>query len=73
VVAAADGAGNVPGHAGAQQGAGSFNPVRIATHEHADIRRDVARARAWRDRLGYVFRGPGWAYQRSAAPEPLAA
>jgi sterol desaturase/sphingolipid hydroxylase (fatty acid hydroxylase superfamily) len=52
---------------------GSFNPMRIATHEHADILRDVARARTWRDRLGYVFRGPGWAYQRNAAPEPLAA
>jgi sterol desaturase/sphingolipid hydroxylase (fatty acid hydroxylase superfamily) len=52
---------------------GSFNPVRIATHEHADILRDVARAHTWRDRLGYVFRGPGWAYQRNAAPEPLAA
>jgi sterol desaturase/sphingolipid hydroxylase (fatty acid hydroxylase superfamily) len=52
---------------------GSFNPVRIATHEHADILRDVARARTWRDRLGYVFRGPGWAYQRNAAPRQLAA
>ena len=51
---------------------GSFNPVRIATHEHADILRDVARARTWRDRLGYVFRGPGWAYERHAALEPAA-
>ena len=48
---------------------GSFNPVRIATHEHADILRDVARARTWRDRLGYVFRGPGWAYERNAELE----
>jgi sterol desaturase/sphingolipid hydroxylase (fatty acid hydroxylase superfamily) len=38
------------------------NPLRIATHEHGDILRDVARARTWRDRLGYVVRGPGWAY-----------
>jgi hypothetical protein len=47
--------------------------VRIATHEHADILRDVARARTWRDRLGYVLRGPGWAYERNAALEPLRA
>ena len=39
----------------------TFNPVRIATHEQADILRDVARSRTWRDRLGYVLRGPGWA------------
>jgi sterol desaturase/sphingolipid hydroxylase (fatty acid hydroxylase superfamily) len=52
---------------------GTFNPARIATHEHADILRDVARSRTWRDRLGYVFRGPGWAYERNAALEPLRA
>jgi sterol desaturase/sphingolipid hydroxylase (fatty acid hydroxylase superfamily) len=51
----------------------SFDPVRIATHEHADILRDVARARTWRDRLGYVFRGPGWAYERRGELEPLRA
>jgi sterol desaturase/sphingolipid hydroxylase (fatty acid hydroxylase superfamily) len=50
---------------------GSFNLMRIATHEHADILRDVARSRTWRDRLSYVFRGPGWAYERSAALVPL--
>ena len=51
----------------------TFNPARIATHEHADILRDVARARTWRDRLGYVFRGPGWAYERNGTYEPLRA
>jgi sterol desaturase/sphingolipid hydroxylase (fatty acid hydroxylase superfamily) len=51
----------------------TFNPARIATHEHADILRDVARARTWRDRLGYVLRGPGWAYERNAALEPVRA
>jgi sterol desaturase/sphingolipid hydroxylase (fatty acid hydroxylase superfamily) len=51
----------------------TFNPARIATHEHAAILRDVARARTWRDRLGYVLRGPGWAYERNAALEPLRA
>ena len=51
----------------------TYNPARIATHEHADILRDVARSRTWRDRLGYVFRGPGWAYERNAELEPLRA
>ena len=53
----------------------TYNPVRIATHEHADILRDVARSDTWSDRLGFVLRGPGWAYQRHAErhePQPLA-
>lgn len=44
----------------------SFNPWRIATHEHADILADVRDARNWRDRLSFTLRGPGWAYQRHA-------
>ncbi|HEX7132426.1 MAG TPA: sterol desaturase family protein [Iamia sp.] len=53
----------------------TYNPVRIATHEHADILRDVARSDTWSDRLGFVLRGPGWAYQRHAErheSQPLA-
>jgi len=42
----------------------TFSPARIAAHEHADILRDVARSRTWRERLSYVIRGPGWAYRR---------
>jgi sterol desaturase/sphingolipid hydroxylase (fatty acid hydroxylase superfamily) len=42
----------------------TFNPVRIATHEYADIVSDVAQARTWSDRLSFVLRGPGWAYER---------
>ncbi len=42
----------------------TFNPVRIATHEYADIVSDVAGSTGWSDRLSYVLRGPGWAYQR---------
>ncbi|QYG95729.1 sterol desaturase family protein [Iamia sp. SCSIO 61187] len=49
---------------------GTFNPVRIATHEHVDILRDVAGSTTWSDRLGFVFRGPGWAYQRHTSPDP---
>jgi sterol desaturase/sphingolipid hydroxylase (fatty acid hydroxylase superfamily) len=40
----------------------TFNPLRIATHEYAEIARDVYGATTWRDRLSFVFRGPGWAY-----------
>jgi len=53
----------------------SFNPLRIATHEHADMLHDVRTSSTWRDRLGFVFRGPGWAYARRAAlaePAPAA-
>ncbi len=47
---------------------GTFNPLRVAAHEHAEMIRDIAGARTWRDRLSYVVRGPGWAYgQRTAA------
>jgi sterol desaturase/sphingolipid hydroxylase (fatty acid hydroxylase superfamily) len=42
----------------------TFNPIRIAVHEYVDIFRDVARSRNWADRLSFVFRGPGWAYDR---------
>jgi sterol desaturase/sphingolipid hydroxylase (fatty acid hydroxylase superfamily) len=44
----------------------SFNPIKVAFHEYADIVRDVARSETWRERLSFVFRGPGWAYRRHA-------
>ncbi|HMJ75670.1 MAG TPA: sterol desaturase family protein [Iamia sp.] len=53
----------------------TYNPAVIATHEHLDILRDVAHSDTWSDRLGFVLRGPGWAYQRHAErhePQPLA-
>jgi sterol desaturase/sphingolipid hydroxylase (fatty acid hydroxylase superfamily) len=45
----------------------TFEPARIATHEHADMLRDVAGSSTWRDRLSYVVRGPGWAYEQHRA------
>jgi sterol desaturase/sphingolipid hydroxylase (fatty acid hydroxylase superfamily) len=42
----------------------SYNPVTVATHEYRDIVRDVAGSKSWRDRLSFVLRGPGWAYER---------
>ena len=47
----------------------SFNPIKIAFHEYADIVKDVAESDNWRDRLSFVFRGPGWAYRRHAERE----
>lgn len=44
----------------------TFNPLTIASHEHRDIVRDVAASDNWKDRLSFVFRGPGWAYRRHA-------
>lgn len=46
----------------------SFNLGVIAFHEYAAIGRDVRAARTWSERLGYVFRGPGWEPAAPAAP-----
>ena len=54
----------------------SYNWARVATHEHADILRDVARSTTWRERLSYVVRGPGWAYEqhrKRGIQEPVSA
>ena len=42
----------------------TFNPLRVASHEYVSICRDVSRSTTWRDRLSFVLRGPGWAYDR---------
>jgi sterol desaturase/sphingolipid hydroxylase (fatty acid hydroxylase superfamily) len=47
----------------------TFDPVRIATHEYVDMAHDVASSDSWRDRLSYVFRGPGWADERRRDPQ----
>lgn len=38
----------------------THHPVRVAFHEYAAIGHDLRQARGWRERIGYVFRGPGW-------------
>ncbi len=45
----------------------TFNPLRIASHEHAEMLSDVARSTNWKDRLSFVLRGPGWAASRREA------
>jgi sterol desaturase/sphingolipid hydroxylase (fatty acid hydroxylase superfamily) len=55
---------------------GTFQPLRIVTHEYVDMFRDIAGCDTWRDRLSFVLRGPGWAYRRRAeraAGAPVAA
>ena len=50
----------------------TFNPLRIATHEYADIIRDVRRSTTWRERLAHVFAHPGWGKRRpESGQEPL--
>jgi sterol desaturase/sphingolipid hydroxylase (fatty acid hydroxylase superfamily) len=44
----------------------TFNPARVAGHEHFEMLRDVSQSDNWRDRLSFVLRGPGWAYRRHA-------
>lgn len=46
----------------------TFNPVRVAFHEYVDIWQDLKTARNWRERLGYLFRGPGWRPDDAPAP-----
>jgi sterol desaturase/sphingolipid hydroxylase (fatty acid hydroxylase superfamily) len=38
----------------------TFKPVRVAFHEYIAMWHDIRRAPRWRDKLGVVFRGPGW-------------
>ncbi|WP_435416770.1 sterol desaturase family protein [Parerythrobacter aurantius] len=45
---------------------GSFNPLRIATHEFREIWRDQLRGGiGWRHRLAYLFAPPGWSHDGS--------
>jgi sterol desaturase/sphingolipid hydroxylase (fatty acid hydroxylase superfamily) len=38
----------------------TFRPVRVAFHEYIAMWHDLKRARGVRNKLGVVFRGPGW-------------
>jgi sterol desaturase/sphingolipid hydroxylase (fatty acid hydroxylase superfamily) len=38
----------------------TFKPVRVAFHEYVAMWHDIRRARGLRNKLGVVFRGPGW-------------
>ncbi|MFC4057384.1 sterol desaturase family protein [Planomonospora corallina] len=49
----------------------THNPVMVAFHEYLSIGRDVVRSRDWRERLGRVFRSPGWQPSRPVLPEEV--
>ncbi len=51
----------------------TFNPLRIAAHEHREMLSDVWHSRGWRERLSYVVRGPGWAYRHREQPTEVRA
>ncbi len=38
----------------------TFNPVLIGYHEFIDIAKDVRSATGMKNKLGYIFKGPGW-------------
>lgn len=38
----------------------TFEPVKVAFHEYIAMWHDMRRARRLRDKLGVLFRGPGW-------------
>ena len=38
----------------------TYRPIRVAFHEYIAMWHDIRRAERWRDKLGVVFRGPGW-------------
>ncbi|MFI7437270.1 sterol desaturase family protein [Micromonospora haikouensis] len=49
-----------PARYGLTTNIGTYNPLRVATHEYAAIWADVRAAASWRHRLGHLFRRPGW-------------
>jgi len=46
----------------------TYNPLRIAFHEWAEMFRDIKNARSWRARFLYLFGRPGWHESDVAAP-----
>lgn len=50
----------------------SYNPVRIAFHEWADMFRDAKHAPGWGNKLLYIFGNPGWRHEaRASTPATL--
>lgn len=50
---------------------GSFNPLRVATHEYVAIAKDAsARGLTWTERLAYIFAPPGWSHDGSRLTAP---
>ena len=41
---------------------GTYQPLKVATHEYASIFKDVKRASKLSDKLKYIFYAPGWSH-----------
>lgn len=57
---------------GLTKNVGSHNWWTVASHEYRQMFRDIADSDTWRDRLSFVLRGPGWAYERRVALDSAA-
>ena len=42
-----------------------YHPVHIVTHEWIALGKDLKKSRSWKDKLGYLFRPPGWSHDGS--------
>jgi sterol desaturase/sphingolipid hydroxylase (fatty acid hydroxylase superfamily) len=56
---------------GLTKNVGSHHWWTVATHEYRQMFRDIADSDTWRDRLSFVLRGPGWAFDRRAELQSL--
>ena len=56
-------------HYGLTKPVNTYNIWKLQTREYVAIARDVRRASAWRDRLGYIFGPPGWEPRQSVQPD----
>ena len=45
---------------GLTQNKDTYNVLKLQYGDYAELWRDVRAARSWRDKLGYLFRPPGW-------------
>ena len=54
---------------GLTKNVGTYRPVKVALGEYGAIARDLRGASSWRDRVGYLLRGPGWA-PSAGSPAP---
>ncbi len=43
-----------------------YHPIKIVTHEWADLAKDLKKAPTIRDKFNYLFRAPGWSHDGSA-------
>ncbi len=48
----------------------TYNPLRIATHEYADVWRQMRADDSWRVRFGRLWHGPGWEPDAASASVP---